>query len=62
MKSKKFKLDGFSKEEYVLGVTDGTLWNGWECPIFTFENAQKIITLLDNDYLNYDSEKDISVG
>jgi hypothetical protein len=59
MQSKKFKLDNFENDEYVLGVTDGTLWNGWQCPRFTFENAQKIAKYFDNDFLSYDKDKDV---
>jgi hypothetical protein len=59
MQSKKFKLDVFENDEYILGVTCGTLWNGWQCPNFTFENAQKIIKHFDNDFLSYDKDKDV---
>lgn len=37
MNKAKFSIDGYGKE--YEGYTKGNLWNGWECPLFTKEQA-----------------------
>lgn len=42
------------------GFTDGQTWNGWECPVFTFDEAVKILNASKcNGYTwHYDSESE----
>lgn len=37
---KTFVIDDIVK---AVGITNGTRWNGWECPFFDLEEAKKII-------------------
>lgn len=37
-------LFNIDTEDPIQGYTDGTTWNGWECPLFTKEEANKIIS------------------
>lgn len=42
------------------GFTQGETWNGWACPFFTHDEAQKIVTAHKEHGLNayYDQESD----
>lgn len=42
MRPTKFKIESLGYETYD-GFTKGEFWNGWDCPYFTFEQAQKIL-------------------
>jgi hypothetical protein len=33
-------------EEKFEGITSGRRWNGWECPLFPIETANKILSTL----------------
>jgi hypothetical protein len=37
-----FHLDAFPEESY-RGYTRGQTWNGWACPYFEFEEAQRVV-------------------
>jgi hypothetical protein len=41
------RLSGFKNEalgfQSFEGYTKGEIWNGWDCPYFTFEQAQKVL-------------------
>lgn len=41
MRKTRFVID--TNEKTYEGYTDGTLWNGWECPWFTKEVADEMI-------------------
>jgi len=43
-----------------LGLSDGRTWNGWQCPLFTFEVAQQIAKDFSvyDDKLIYDEAND----
>ncbi|WP_291566906.1 MULTISPECIES: hypothetical protein [unclassified Clostridium] len=41
MKKSYFNIDN---EKPYLGYTNGETWNGWECPYFTKQEADKIIS------------------
>lgn len=41
LKKAQFKIETFPSELFN-GYTDGENWNGWVCPYFSFEEAQKI--------------------
>lgn len=47
-------------EKYYEGYTDNRLWNGWECPWFTKEVADKMIDDLNKEGVKskYDTETD----
>ncbi len=40
-----FVLDAFEGEEFE-GYTQGETWNGFECPYFLFESAQRLMSAL----------------
>lgn len=42
MRQSTFLLDALGEREFE-GCTNGDLWNGWATPLFTFEQAQKIV-------------------
>lgn len=42
MRPAKFKIESLGYEIFD-GFTKGEIWNGWDCPYFTFEQAQKIL-------------------
>lgn len=54
-----FSIDG---EYYKApGYTNYSTWNGWECPVFTFENASTIMDEFNSNELNkawYDENED----
>ena len=39
--AKTFTID---HDIFADGITDGTRWNGWECPYFNFDEATKILS------------------
>ena len=47
MRKTKFQICG--DERVYEGYTDGSLWNGWECPWFTKEVAEQIMKDLNRD-------------
>ena len=53
-----FTID--ASEKYYEGYTDNRLWNGWECPWFTKEVADTIMSDLNQDGIRtvYDITKD----
>ena len=46
------------------GYTTSNKWNGWQCPLFNKENADKICKAYNNEYcqMRYDAEKDCYVA
>lgn len=58
MKRTKFTI--CDDERIYEGYTDGTLWNGWECPWFTKEVTEQIMQDLNKDDVKteYDGERD----
>jgi hypothetical protein len=44
MEITRFKNDALGFEAFE-GYTKGENWNGWDCPYFTFEQAQKILKI-----------------
>lgn len=46
---RKTKFNICDDERVYEGYTDGTLWNGWECPWFTKEVAEQIMKDLRGD-------------
>jgi len=60
LKPQKFTLDFlFDEGKSIDGMTYGQTWNGWECPYFTPENAEKILSYFTEGYLTYNAEKDV---
>jgi len=59
MRPATFTIDTFS-EHVFAGFTKGETWNGWARPLFTYDEAQKIITAHKKLGLNasYDQELD----
>ena len=47
MRKTRFVID--TNEKTYEGYTDGTLWNGWECPWFTKEVADEMMNDLRNE-------------
>jgi hypothetical protein len=46
-------------EEAYMAITYGERWNGWECPFFTKENAEKVLRDLETEgFWSYDKESD----
>lgn len=43
-----FVLDALDGEEFE-GYTQGEEWNGFECPYFPFESAQRLMSVLSAD-------------
>ena len=41
----RFSLEGLDEESFE-GYSDGSLWNGWEKPIFAFKAAQSVLDAL----------------
>jgi hypothetical protein len=41
MNQSEFVIDTFDGDVFE-GFTEGESWNGWACPYFTFEQAQKV--------------------
>ena len=59
MRKTRFGIDCL--EEVFVGYTNGELWNGWACPRFTKEVADKIVELhnhSDGCKATYDEETD----
>lgn len=56
-----FQIDAFGGI-FFHGITPNQCWNGFACPLFTFEEAQRLVALNNaSDYcghLAYDVEKD----
>lgn len=55
-----FAID--ATEGLFHGITAGQRWNGWACPMFSFEEAKRL-TALNNDSefcgsISYDADKD----
>ena len=46
-----------ANEKTYEGYTDGTLWNGWECPWFTKEVAEEIMRDLNRDGVETEYDK-----
>jgi hypothetical protein len=46
---RKTKFNICDNERVYEGYTDGSLWNGWECPWFTKEVAEQIMQDLNRD-------------
>ncbi len=42
MRPAKFKIESLGYERFD-GFTKDENWNGWDCPYFTFDQAQKIL-------------------
>jgi hypothetical protein len=42
MQATKFTIDTFG-DEIFSGFTSGETWNGWACPYFTHEQAQRVV-------------------
>lgn len=58
----KFYLDFFGEDQTIDGISQGSHWNGWECPYFTFENAMKLKDLFGkNGFLKYNKKKDVFI-
>ena len=57
---RKTKFTICDDERIYEGYTDGTLWNGWECPWFTKEVTEQIMQDLNKDGVEteYDDERD----
>lgn len=61
-----FSMDTLGDEVLLEGFTAGGTWNGWDCPYFTFEQAQKVVDAfnatprLEGDSVDarYEAEKD----
>lgn len=50
-----FYIEGMG-EDVVEGYTNGDNWNGWATPVFTFENAKKVIGMIEHN--SHDSRYD----
>ena len=48
MKKETFAIETSEGIAEYKGVTFGDLWNGWECPLFELEEAQRVI-----EHFNY---------
>jgi len=57
-----FLLDA-TAERVFEGHSTGDLWNGWAAPVFTFEQAQKIVAAWHEQHWEalYDKEQDAFV-
>jgi len=42
MKKAVFRIEIYGDNNFE-GFTNGETWNGWACPYFTFQEAQKIV-------------------
>jgi hypothetical protein len=58
MRKTRFVID--TNEKTYEGYTDGTLWNGWECPWFTKEVAEEMMGDLNKEGVRteYNQETD----
>lgn len=65
MRETKFVIDTLG-DKIFEGYTQGEEWNGWACPYFTFEQAQKVVEAFnegerfegDKVEARYDAEQD----
>jgi hypothetical protein len=55
---RRFWIDGMDKDAWLDGFTDGTLWNGWECPVFELAEALKINAFAYEAGIVYDEATD----
>lgn len=39
----RFTMDSLGEGVTLEGFSSGETWNGWDCPYFTFEQAQKVV-------------------
>lgn len=63
MKESIFTLESMPTMEFD-GFTKGETWNGWACPLFNFEQSQKIVEAHNNQELLdafYDEIRDVFV-
>ena len=42
MRKTKFKIESLGYQTFE-GFTKDEIWNGWACPYFTFDQAQKVL-------------------
>jgi hypothetical protein len=62
----RFSIDTLGEDVLFDGFTADETWNGWACPYFTFEQAQKVVNAFNvsqhfvNDRVSahYDAERD----
>lgn len=57
MKSSKFVIDTLPENSFE-GFSRGDDWNGWACPYFSFEEAQKIVKAHAPDTARYEENND----
>lgn len=60
---RKYRKSSFNIDdgEMIKGYTNGSTWNGWACPYFNLENANKIkdqFSEYDGSIMLYDGKKD----
>lgn len=58
MREKRFMIEGV--DEVFVGFTDGKTWNGWQCPFFPKEEAEKVLDTLCKEHAKFwfNKEKD----
>lgn len=70
MKKEIFEIEVNEGFEQYEGITNGNRWNGWECPLFTIDNVNKILNNLGSEELakecsfsfyEYDSTYDVII-
>lgn len=50
------------EETPVLAYVSDFHWNGWECPVFTKENALRVVEQIDDpSFIEYDEDKDVFI-
>ena len=59
LKAKLFMCDGFEESDPFEGYDLGTTWNGWACPAFEKDEADRIVDAINQ--LNDGSETDIEL-
>jgi hypothetical protein len=59
MRETKFSIDLLG-DRNLDGFTQGETWNGWACPLFTFEQAQQLVKAYEENGLKawYDEASD----
>jgi hypothetical protein len=59
MRETKFSIDLLGDRDFD-GYTTGETWNGWACPFFTFEQAQQLVKVYQENGLKawYDEASD----
>ena len=68
MRLTNFKIESLGYETFE-GFTKDENWNGWDCPYFTFEQAQKVLKVYNDlrvvigqkDLAYYDSAADVFI-